>query len=35
MQILVYGGFDFCRDTESSREFVKPEHVLIPVVIDW
>ncbi|CAF1204005.1 unnamed protein product [Adineta ricciae] len=34
-QILVYGAFDFSGSTDSSKEFVKPEHVLVPAVIDW
>jgi len=34
-QILVYGAFDFAGETESYKEFTRPEHVLTPQLIAW
>ncbi|CAF1140665.1 unnamed protein product [Rotaria magnacalcarata] len=34
-QILVYGAFDFAGNTESYKEFTRPEHILTPQVISW
>jgi len=34
-QILVYGAFDLAGETESYKEFIRPEHVLTPELIAW
>jgi acetyl esterase/lipase len=34
-QILVYGGFDFAGQTESHKEFTRPEHVLTRKLLAW
>ncbi len=34
-QILVYGAFDFAGETESYKEFTRPEHVLTPTILAW
>jgi acetyl esterase len=34
-QILIYGAFDFAAETESHKEFTRPEHILTPTLFNW